>query len=125
MELKYFDIDYDYNREYYCSIKTKCKHFSKLMYYIINVNNIPNGKEIIKKYIEENKDKINDKNEVGWTVLKNICKCMHLHIFSNVFATQKFSSRSEEKPRKNIENVCLRIHLHIFLESRITYCCNK
>ena len=36
------------------------------------------------------------------TVLKNICKCMHLHIFSYVFALQKFSRESRKASKKRM-----------------------
>ncbi len=36
--------DYDYEAEYDCSEYTKSKYFSKLMYLIINVNNIVSAK---------------------------------------------------------------------------------
>ena len=61
--------DYDYEKEYDCSRITKCNHFSKLMFLIINVNNIPNGHTILKNYISTNQDEINKKNAEGWTAL--------------------------------------------------------
>ena len=32
--------DYDYRKKYNCSRYTRCNHFSKLMFLIINVNSI-------------------------------------------------------------------------------------
>lgn len=60
---------YDYEREYDCSEFTKANHFNKLMYLIINVNNIQNGKKILAEYIINNKNEINEKNSEGWTSL--------------------------------------------------------
>lgn len=61
--------DYNYEKEYYCSEYTKAKYFSKLMYLIINVNNIPDGKNILREYIIKNRDEINLKNSIGRTAL--------------------------------------------------------
>ena len=58
------------------------------------------------------------KNEVDYafhSVLKNICKCMHLHIFSYVFAPQKFFRVNEKSLEKICKCIC--IHLHIFLRA--------
>ena len=60
---------YDYEKEYECSPFEKCNHFSKLMFLIINVNNIPNGNSIIKNYILSNRDEIDKKNAKEQTAL--------------------------------------------------------
>lgn len=61
--------DYNYESEYSCSRYTRAKHFNKLMYLIINVNKIENGKHILRKYIINNKNEINEVNSRGWTPL--------------------------------------------------------
>ena len=58
---------YDYNKEYDCSFFAKSKHFSKLMFYIININKIQDSGLFIENYIKNNKNEIDHKNEKGWT----------------------------------------------------------
>ena len=61
--------DYDYEKKYEYAPDLKCNHFSKLMFLIINVNNISNGHTILKDYVICNRDEINNKNAKGWTAL--------------------------------------------------------
>ena len=60
---------YDYDKEYDCWLCIKCNHFSKLMFLIINVNNIPNGHYVLKNYVLSNQNEINNKNAEEWTAL--------------------------------------------------------
>ena len=52
----------DYDNDVY----TKC---TKLMYLIIFIKHIPNGKTVIKKYIEDNKETVNEKSDSKWSAL--------------------------------------------------------
>jgi ankyrin repeat protein len=58
---------YDYENIYRCSKITSSRHFTKLMYLVIN--NKKYGNDILRKYILENKEEINKKNNIGWTAL--------------------------------------------------------
>lgn len=61
--------DYNYEKEYSCSPNVIAKHFNKLMYLIININNIHNGRNFFKEYIRDNENEINEMNSAGWSAL--------------------------------------------------------
>ena len=61
--------DYDYEKVYQCTDSVFCNHFTRLMFLIINVNNIPNGYTVLYTYILSNQDEINKKNSNGLTAL--------------------------------------------------------
>ena len=59
--------EYDYEKEYECSQYIKSKHCTKLMYLVINERKF--GFEVIKNYLVEHSNEINDKSKQGLTVL--------------------------------------------------------
>lgn len=61
--------DYNYDGYYPCSPYLNSRHCTKLMYLIMNVKVIQNGKDVLRDYILNNKDEINKKNDEKWTAL--------------------------------------------------------
>src|SRR3954454_17610880 len=72
--------EYDYKKIYNCRKYTKCNHFSKLMYLIIN-SNIINYDDMVD-YINKNKEEINDQNAEGWSAL--MIAVMNYNIYNNI-----------------------------------------
>jgi ankyrin repeat protein len=96
----YFN-DFDTNIEYKCSQFTKSKGFTKLMYLLINANNIDH--RIITKYIIENKNEINKINDAKWTALHIACRnsrLFNLEIIIQILlkngADSNFKSNNDE-----------------------------
>uniref|UniRef100_A0A6G6ADR8 Ankyrin repeat-containing protein n=1 Tax=Borely moumouvirus TaxID=2712067 RepID=A0A6G6ADR8_9VIRU len=76
--------EYSYETSFPCSQYTISKYFTKLMYLIITERNHPNGHQRIINYLKDNKNrqKINQKNEKGWTAL--MIACRNSNIWSSI-----------------------------------------
>ncbi|AVL94462.1 ankyrin repeat protein [Moumouvirus australiensis] len=60
---------YSNNKIYPCEEGINCSGFTKLMYLVINEKNMFKGYEVIKKYLKNNKNKIDYQNDLGYTAL--------------------------------------------------------